>query len=153
MILAANRTTSRNLPKPKTAVARSGLSFEKNLFESISKSAPAKVSVERNPWFVYRDSRSSDALQCQLDILIHDHEFEFYVVVEVKRTWTPLAMQKLKTVYCPVVARALGEPAKPLVICQNLTPSSPMPKSTVPFALLSDEPLMQWLGRGSIRWE
>jgi hypothetical protein len=87
-----------------------------------------------------------------LDILLYDQEFDFYIAVEVKRTWTPLAMQKLKSVYCPVVSRAHASPTKPLVICQTLTPDSPRPKPNVPFALLSDEPVMQWLGRGAIRW-
>lgn len=152
MILSAERSSGRNIPKPKLAVARAGLSFEKNVFNAIIKEKPEKVTAERNPWFLYRDSQCSDSLSCQLDILLHDQEFDFYIAVEVKRTWTPLAMQTLENVYCPVVSRALGTPTKPLVICQILTPDSPIPKSTIPFALLSDAPMMQWLGRGAIRW-
>ncbi len=153
MILSASRTTTRTLPRPKTAVARSGLSYERSLFNALLDAKPKTVSLERGPWFQYRDSRSLDPLVCQPDILAFDEEFKFYIVIEAKRTWVPTAGPKLSNIYCPVIRAALDAPVKPLMICQILTPLAPMPRSSVSFALMSDAPLVQWMGKGHpIRW-
>lgn len=152
MILSATRTAPRSLPRPANAAARSGLVFERKFAAALADSLPPPINLERNPWFEYRDSKVQGLLCCCPDILLFDEECGFYIVIEVKQTWTALALEKLNNVYCPVLRRALDAPIKPLVAVKNLTPQAPRPQSTVTFALLSNQPLIQWLGRGGVSW-
>lgn len=102
---------------------------------------PQTMQVEPDAWFIY-----NDGLVCSPDILIHDNEFGFIIVVEVKYTYTPAAIEKLIGLYCPVVSRALRVPTKPLVLVKNLIPDCPPARLSISSALLSPVPLVQWIG-------
>jgi hypothetical protein len=111
---------------------------------------PKSMSLEHNPWFYYTASEGVRSACCP-DILIHDNDFGYTIVIEIKNTWVPSALPKLRSLYCPVVSRALDRPTKPLVLVKNLTPDAPRPQSTLSFGLIAPDPLIQWLGRGTIQ--
>lgn len=110
---------------------------------------PSTMILENNPWFYYETETEKSA--CSTDALIFDMEFGFIIVVEIKNTWTPLAIQKLNGLYCPVVRKVFNKPTKPLVIVRNLIPGSPLPKLSITSALLSEVPLVQWFGSGTLK--
>ncbi len=153
MILSAQQIDKRNLPRPQSLPARNGLGYQRKFSRQFFESAPDHYSIITEPWFEYRDSRApGESLICGPDLIAFDEEYKFLIVIEVKQTWTPLALQKLRDIYCPVVSAAWRLPAKPLVACKRLNPESPRPQSTVSFALLSHEPLIHWIGQGPILW-
>lgn len=154
MILSAQRTSPRALPISARSQAKLGLAYERKFIKTLKESPgrPPSVGIEHNPWMSYRDASGTTQFCCP-DGLIIDSKFEFILVLEIKLTWTPEATVKLQELYCPVVARALGVPAKGLVICRNLLPDSPRPQSSLTFAAMSATPLYQWLGNNMpIRW-
>lgn len=152
MILSAWRTTKRLAAQPAQPVARSGLSYQRKFSQAFDDSTPPGYIIEREPWFEYRDSKSDKSMVCSPDLLAIDGEEGFVIVVEIKRTWVPGAIDKLRQTYCPVVSIALGLPTRPLVVCKTLSPGCPRPSPTISFALISDDPVFHWLGRGSIEW-
>lgn len=111
------------------------------------------MKLENNLWFYYKAQTSDGAISsaCSTDALIFDFEFDYVIVVEIKNTWTPLAMEKLVELYCPVILRVFGKPVKPLVLVRNLIPGAPLPKLSLSAALISAVPLLQWSGTGNIR--
>lgn len=152
MILSAKQIDPKTLPRPQTTVAKNGLGFQRKFTRQFAQSAPEGFVAVPEPWFEYVDNRSPQPLICCPDLIARDLDFGFWLVIEVKQTWTPLALQKLRDVYCPVVAKAFGKPAKPLVVCRRLTTDSPRPQPTVTFALVADNPLIHWTGQGPILW-
>lgn len=155
MIYSATRIPAPKFKRQRnTPMQRAGLKYQRDLTRALKQSAPTGLVVEPTPWFSYSDKRAQDgrALICSPDILLVDQENEFVVVIEVKTTYTPTALDKLQKVYCPVVSRALKLPCRPLVICKNLTPDAPLPSSTLLYALRRDQPLFSWLGQGPIQW-
>ena len=143
----AKRTVARSMPRPQTVEARNGLSYEKKFFRCLREATCGRkewLAVEHNPWFAYRTLGAEKV--CCPDMIAFDFEEQFAVVIEVKKTFVPNAMEKLKGLYCPVVSRALSIPCKPLVVCCSLTPAAPNPSSRIAFALTSAYPLYQWLG-------
>lgn len=145
MILSASRAADRTLKAPSNPSAAAGLRFERSVVKALRSAAPtsAGFSIEHNPWFVYRDSNLTDYACCP-DILIHDIDHDYIIVVEVKLTWVPNALEKLQKVYCPVVARALESPTRPVIVVRNLTPDSPRPQPSITRALLTQNPVVQW---------
>ena len=115
----------------------------------LKETLPKSMKLDHGPCFYYAASEGVSGA-CQPDVLIHDEEFGYTIVVEIKNTWVPGAILKLKALYCPVVSRALTRPTKPLVLVKNLTPDSPRPQTTLSFGLIAPNPLLQWLGRGTI---
>ncbi len=156
MILHATQIKRPNFPTKRLAKRqRSGIVFQNRFTKALEKNLPGDIGSIPEPWFSYADTKSKSENKwgiCSPDIVLVDTENKFILVIEVKTTWTPEALEKLKTLYCPVVARAFGFPTKPLVVCKNLTPESPRPQPTISFALLSQNPLYQWLGTEPIRW-
>jgi hypothetical protein len=151
LIQSAFRTTARVLPRPKTTEGRSGLSYEKKFVEALRKtlSGPKQeVVIEHNSWFIYK-TLDAEKICCP-DVIIVDLENAFAIIIEVKQTFVPNALEKLCDLYCPVVSRALKIPTKPLVVCRSLAPGGPNPSSRIAFALTSEYPLYQWLGTGPV---
>lgn len=150
IILSAQRTFARAVPKVFHPVARQGLNYEKHFIRALTAQLPPSASVEHNPWFAYRDSRGESRYCCP-DALLLNPEDEFATVFELKRTWLPDAGNKLRDLYCPVVARALGLPAVGIVVCRGLTPDAPRPAPSLSFALLGRPGLYHWIGTGPIQ--
>jgi hypothetical protein len=151
MILSASRAPER-VHKSRASNARGyvGLLYERKAVKMLKSILPKSMSLEHNPWFYYTASEGTSGACCP-DILIHDNDFDYIIVIEIKNTWVPGAIEKLRALYCPVVAKALERPTKPLVLVKNLTPDSPHPQPTLSFGLIATNPLIQWLGRGTIR--
>ena len=146
-VQSAERTTARNFPKPRNLEARAGLSYERKFVQALinaTRGTKTWLEVEHNPWFKFRDIVGEKV--CCPDVVAFDIEEQFAIVIEVKQTLVPFAFEKLKTLYCPVVSRALNIPTKPLVVCRSLTPGAPNPASRISLALTSEFPLYQWLG-------
>lgn len=120
-----------------------GLRYERRFRSELEKlfQANPNLRVEYNPWFFYRRADGQTGACCP-DILLHDDELDVTWVIEVKYTWVADAMSKLRKLYCPVVALALGRRVEPLVVVKRLTSESPQPR--LGLLLPSDSKLYQW---------
>lgn len=117
----AYRTATKRLTPSQAA----GIRFEKRVdlyLQVLAKSLEAKL--EHNPWFQYNDLNGPHA--CSPDFILNFGDR--VVVIEVKVTWLPSAISKLRNLYLPVVSRIL-RPTKigGIVLCKNLTPEAPQP--------------------------
>lgn len=130
------------------AAAKLGLRYEAKVAKNL-KALPVVAKFERNPWFRFVDLQGMT--YCSPDGIIKLVDGTI-VVYEVKYTYTPEAMQKLETLYSPVVRRALRLTVPPLLltIARNLVPGAPTPCYSFSSALTSEHRLLQWLGQGSI---
>jgi hypothetical protein len=155
VILRASQIRAPKFPRQKlTTAQRAGLVYQRKVTSALHTLAPKHIDIKPTPWFSYCDATHGENnwAICSPDILLIDQQFEYIIVIEIKLTFTPLAFQKLHDLYCPVVAKALIWPTRPLVICKNLGLSDPLPKLTLLSALGSKEPLITWLGQGPIQW-
>ena len=120
----AYRTTTKRMTPSQAA----GIRFERKVgtrLEILAKSLGGML--EKNPWFQYNDENGPHA--CSPDfIFLFDGTV---IVIEVKVTWIPIAISKLKNLYLPVVNRILHpEKLGGIVLCKNLTPETPAPTLT-----------------------
>lgn len=152
MIHKAAQIAAPKFPRPKLPRQRAGLAYQRQVAKAFAASAPSGILVHPDTWYSYQAEVNGKWSMCSPDVLLFDAENGFIVAVEVKTTYTPLALEKLQRVYCPVVSRATGLPVTPLVVCKHLIPQCPRPSPTISFALLSGKPLFQWLGKGPILW-
>lgn len=139
---------------PPTVVrtqARKGVNYEKNFFKALESVLPPSMLFLHQPWFRYRTSGDRHCF-CSPDGIVRDTTNEFALVFEVKLTWIPEAAEKLETLYCPVVSRALGIPARGIVVARNLIPDSPRPQPSLGFAMMTHNALYHWIGSGPIEW-
>lgn len=109
--LIAKRIPPRHLPQPTTLAQKQGLRYEKRVVKALVATG---LDIEHGPWFEYWGG------VCCPDVVIYQLAQNRAIVVEVKLTYTPLAIKKLNTIYCPVVAQATGLKIYPLVISKNL---------------------------------
>lgn len=153
MITNAKRIPPVKFPKtPQNRAARYGISYQRKFTQALKSSAPRGFDILPNLWFSYSD-QTGDGLICSPDIVLVDKDEGFAAVVEVKTTYTPLALQKLRELYCPVVSKALGLPTRPIVVVKNLLPGCPSPRLTIISAIATQgNPLFQWIGQGPVQW-
>jgi hypothetical protein len=155
MILRARQISAPKFPRQKlTPPQRAGLLYQRKVTTALSALAPKHIDIRPTPWFTYCETTHGENnwAICSPDVLLIDQQFEYIIVIEIKLTFTPLAFQKLREVYCPVVSKALVWPTHPLVICKRLGLSDPLPRLSLLSALGSKEPLIAWLGQGPIKW-
>lgn len=146
-ILRANRANKRIYQsRASNSKGYVGLKFQRAAIKAIKDAVNKEFIVEADPWFIY-----NEGFVCSPDCLIIDKECGFIVVVEIKYTYTPAAIEKLHELYCPVVSKALALPTKPLVLVKNLVPDCPIPAFSISSALLRPIPLIQYLGTGKIK--
>jgi hypothetical protein len=153
MIEFATPIPSPKMPKPTSPLAKLGLAYERKVVRALRESAPAGIFIEPNPWYEYSDEAGTHV--CSPDILIIDEGEGYGIVAEVKLNWTPLAIQKLSELYCPIMnyfSQTSGIAFKPLVITKNLTPESPRPQPRLTWAFNANVPLFHWPGLGSVLW-
>ncbi len=165
MILHASRiepafapATTRNMPVRNAE----GVRYERRLFRAIQdlseiqwrSCAAACVAdaweIDYQPWFDYFEPGLS-VERCAPDVLVYNHNHNFALVIDAKRTYNPTILDKLQRVYIPVVAKALRvTDVRGLVVCERLTPLSPRPLST----LTGPEPLgvYHWRGTEPLVW-
>lgn len=160
-LVTASRCYPRQMPRVKTEAQKAGLAYERKVITSLADSfvlLGQSFDLCHNPWFEYAGTFGS-AL-CVPDGLISMQTGEYKEIVfvlEVKLTYTPEAIEKLLDTYCPVVAKAFGLPATPVVICKNLIPGAPKALPTFFGAVeawrmgATEFPLVQWLGASRLR--
>jgi hypothetical protein len=102
--------------------------------------------LEHNPWFA---AASGEVFVP--DILIYELCLQRVIVVEVKLTYTPGALEKLNSLYCPIVGLVTGLKPRPMVITKTLRADGAevAPKAFYQ-TLDSPLPVYQWLGHGPI---
>ena len=140
------------LAKPARPSAKQGLRYEAKVERELaSLSARGLFSqVERTPWFDFADSLGSSC--CAPDFVLHQPGGAI-IVIEVKLTWVPVALPKLRQLYIPVVSKALhSNVIFPLVIVKNLTPDAPPAEFTLSRALASKSCLLYWPDNGPMQW-
>lgn len=160
-LVSASRCYPRQMPRVHTESQKAGLAYERKVVSSLADSlilSGQSFDLCHNPWFEYAGTYGS-AL-CVPDGMISLQEGEYrdnIFVLEVKLTYTPEAIEKLLDVYCPVVAKAFGLPATPVVICKNLIPGAPLALPSFFGAVeawqmgRTEFPLVQWLGTSRLR--
>lgn len=153
MILTAKQIPPIRFPKrPQSRAQKFGLSYQRKFTAALRSSTPKGIEILPTPWFSYADQTTA-GLICSPDVILVDREEGFGVVIEIKTTYTPLALQKLRDLYCPVVTKALRLPTRPVVVVKNLLPGCPPPKLTLISAIATQgDPLFQWIGQGPIQW-
>lgn len=76
--------------------------------------------------------------------------YEFIICCEIKLTYVDIAIDKLKSLYLPVIHKAFNLPIIPLVIVKNLTKTSPKSSSILSSAIRLEIPLLNYFGSGNI---
>jgi hypothetical protein len=118
---------------PNTPLKRQGIKYELQVGNSLCETFPS-YSLIHNPWFGYQTSETGTRiLICSPDyVLIPPAEANtFPLVIEVKLTFTPLAIPKLISLYVPVISLAWNKKLSPyprlnyLLICKNILHGTP----------------------------
>ena len=134
--------------------ARAGLAFERKVGKALASLATcAGASLEKNPWFTFRDASGDGA--CSPDAILNFLP-KYVIVIEIKLKYVLGAEAKLKGLYVPVVARTLDLPIShvfPLIVTKVLTPDARgLTIEYVSDASLSHNfraPVLHWLGKDS----
>lgn len=150
-LYAASRTPARfEKAKASNPLAALGLRYEKKVQKSLA--LRRGLTVETNPWFSFVDANGAGL--CSPDAIVFDNENALTMIVEVKLRYTPAAIAKLRTLYIPVVRKALALQVDPLplVVCKHMIPDGPRAGFDVREALSLRPPVLQWLGEIAIRW-
>lgn len=152
MIEFATQIPSQKLPRSSSSLAKLGLAYERKLLRALRESIPVGMHIYNNTWYKY--VIDGEEKICSPDFEIVDLMNEYIIVGEIKLNWTPLAHQKLRELYCPVIniCSPPGIVSKPLVIVKNLTPESPRPQPRLTWAFNAEVPLFHWTGIGSVLW-
>ncbi len=95
--------------RPRGAKA-SGIAYE----EEVARALGAEAA--RGTWFEFCDAKGTG--WCQTDFILVRNRAVF--VIEAKLSWVPEAQSKLRTLYLPVVERALERTARGIIICKYL---------------------------------
>lgn len=126
---------------PSNAASIAGIRYENKIFKTLVASGD---DVEHNPWFRY------GSRYCCPDIILYRLAQGIAIVIEVKLTYCPDAISKLKAVYLPVLSASTQlYQFKPLIIARNLIPGV-APAPSLSEALNQPIPLIHWIGRGPI---
>lgn len=175
-IVAAQRVSYLEVPRPISAAAKAGLRYERAVRRALAASSHC-IAIY-NPQFKYEINGRMSATgsivgHCIPDFILSNLAWlspSAIVVLECKLTWKPEAAQKLLDFYCPVVGRAQAtELVFPVVIAKNLTREAPEPHLSLKTAIFgrlvpcaktpgipsprppssaSSVPVVHWLGRG-----
>jgi hypothetical protein len=149
IVQSATRIPNRAVSRPVGQIAAlDGLRYERKVVKALF-GIKSGLTIEHNPWFEYQGFDGIPRTCCP-DILIHDIEEAYTIVVDVKLTWIPTILDKIRNLYEPVVRKALNVPTKALVIAKNLRPGAPQADLRLSFALLAADPLYVWRGEGPI---
>lgn len=147
--LSAERCSARPMPKVSNIYGKMGLAYEKKA--CVALAALAKkigATFEAQPWFRFNDANGNG--QAVPDFLLKLADIT--LVGEIKYTFTPDAVTKLRGLYLPVVLATTRTRALPLVVCKTLTPDCTRTIFNLRDAFASHEliPTLQWLGSGVI---
>lgn len=119
-----------------------GLRYERKVVKALTNSG---CDIDHNPWYCYDGDR-----YCCPDIVLYYLALDTAIIIEVKLTYTPEALKKLREVYVPVVSATIRQnKVYPLVIVKNLAPGM-LSHTNLKEALGSPWPIIQWRGTGRI---
>jgi hypothetical protein len=139
-------------PKGSNSFASAGLTYERRVLRELNFYVLRGyfTEVRKNPWFEFTDTEGS-ALCSPDGIIFYNDRL---IVVEIKLNWTPVAAAKLTELYIPVVTRAFTpeQPVIGLVICRNMVPGAPKPKTPLSKALTVSNSVLNWPSNGHIPW-
>ena len=135
------RIPPRVLPLPQSELQKAGLRYERKVVRALRSRG---FDLEHNPWFEYWNG------VCCPDIIVYELSKTRAIVIEVKNTYTPEALMKLHTVYCPVVAEVTKLITLPLVIIKNANSAGIEFQPTFYQTLDSPSPVYLWPGNGPI---
>lgn len=137
----AKRIPPRPLPKPTTLQQKQGLRYEKNVVKALRARG---FDLEHNPWFEHTHG------VCCPDIIVYELSQNRAIVIEVKLTFVPEALDKLRTLYCPIVAEVTGLRALPAIIFKNGNASGIAFQPSFWQMLDTPSPIYLWPGHGPI---
>ncbi len=137
-------------PRGSNPAAKLGLRYERRVHTELKRHLDLGhiIDLEHNPWFSFTDSCGTN--YCCPDFILHAPRGVF--VVEVKYTWVPSAVEKFRALYSPVCAHVAQEPVYSLIICKNMVPGAPKPRSSLGDALMYTESVLHWPANGRIPW-
>lgn len=161
-LLSASRCHARQMPRSRHTSAQSaGLAYERKVISALADGlvlSGCGFDLSHNPWFEYNTAQGRG--YCVPDAMLSMQSGEYVdtiFVIEVKLTYVPDAIEKLDSVYCPIVRKAFNSSAVvPIVICKNLVPQAPRAMPTffgaVAYAETDEDKfaLVQWLGNGKL---
>lgn len=132
------------------ALARVGLTFERRVEKELtSHVATGHITrVVHNPWFAFEDA--SGSATCSPDFILWKGA-KLYVV-EVKLTWVPEALPKLRGLYVPVLHKVFNVPIVPFVIVRHSAPGAPPPVFTLSEAMNEFGSVLLWPQNRGIMW-
>jgi hypothetical protein len=111
----------------RSGAQKAGLAYQSRVGRHLGDTCPA-TSVVSGPWFYYSDATRVRSY-CQPDFLIRTLSGRALVVVEAKLRWTSDAWWQLRSLYLPVLRKAmLGETLLPLCICRSYDPAIRIPE-------------------------
>lgn len=139
--MLAKRIPPRVLPPPTTEQQRQGLRYEKKVVRALKA---RNLTLEHNPWFEYLGG------VCCPDIIIYELSQNRVIVVEVKLTYTPEALVKLRTLYCPIVTEVTRLLTSPLLIIRRANNRRIEFQPSLWAVLNSPSPVYLWPGNGPI---
>jgi len=142
----AKRIDPQHMPKSKLAPHVLGLRYERRLVKALKSRG---FDLDHNPWYEYRNGREAKASTCCPDIVLYDLAKNLALVIEVKLTLVPEALQKLHDLYLPVVQLATGFKVSPLVVFRNTSLKLPAHSSFYQ-ASQASPPYFQWLGNPKV---
>ena len=153
MIRGTLESASRCMPRFAKArgnnpAAVLGLRYERHVEKALRQSV--KGTIEHNPWFSFTDR--SGLHFCYPDFVLTTDDG--ILVIEVKYTYTPAAIDQLKKLYLPVVKKIYDQETYGLILCKNLTPDvlRTVDYLSDAFVMPGAIPTLQWLDRGRIPW-
>jgi hypothetical protein len=159
-ILNARRCES-HFGKQKTSKMDSrsadGIRYERRLAKSLTALANERnLKLEYQPWFEYTTGVNIKNY-CAPDFLLYPPAGSWLIVIDAKRSFYQEALNKLQTLYVPVVSESLLTDnfrlVYPLMICRNLDPNCPKPIEFMREAITTPlTSVYHWLGQGSLVW-
>ena len=133
--------------KGVSGTLRKGLTYEKRAGKELERLLGVGRSLLVGPWFTYLDENLW-LRYCQPDFIYAD-KYGNIVVVEVKLTWVPEAIIKLRGLYGIVVQQIKCKKPRLMVLVKNLASGCPRPRP-LEFVVHTNklEVLAQWSPNG-----
>jgi len=132
-----------------------GIRYERRLSRSLAILAKEQgLILEYQPWFEYK-TPVDITNYCAPDFLLYEPNGTWVIVIDAKRSFYPQALDKLRTLYVPVVSKSFQRLALvyPLMICRDLIPGCPKPIEFLHESITTPlTSVYHWLGQGSLTW-
>lgn len=147
---------TNRIPKPpgrgSSAAARAGLAYQRRVTKALEPLGP---SLMANPWISFLDAHGPG--MAQPDLLLVGAGLVAPTLIEIKLTYTELAVAQLDLLYVPLVAHLFGvsqSQIRRIILCKHLTAAAFAPKAAQECCLEDGVPLGEpplttfWSGTG-----